>query len=207
MAKVILPAFHKYHLGDHLGRFNYINKYFLNGDDVSIADTLDYYDHYKTYTDVLNFPWKLSLTGETESGNVVFRPLVSIFSLPPIPGIILHDGTKKYNKITYTFTARYMKKEKINPEWESIVGYGSQEWQPVGKAEAKMTLLETMKSIAESDLLITPESGLAHLNRSIGTPMIILEHNKSVIEYFPHTEEYTLCKTNDDMKKVIDLLH
>lgn len=197
----IVKAFNKSHVGDTIAIFNEINRLLEDGCDVSIADTIDNLPRYQMFRDLFNMDWDMKLTGTIEGFNTRFRNFKKLYGVKPIPTKVRHNGSIKYNKITYTMDAVFMKEDKLDPSWLDVLGYNV----PWICVEKPMTFVDKVEAIAKSDLYIGPDNGIAHLCRSIGTPMIILEYKWPLILGFPNTNEYTLCKTIEDIKKQIDL--
>ncbi len=139
----------------------------------------------------------MKLTGEVKGYNVRFRNFKKIYGNKPVPTVIRYNKKSENIKISYTMDAVYMKNDKINPEWKSIIEH---DWKCV---EKPMSFLDAVKNISESSLYIGPDNGISHLCRSIGTPMILLEYKKPIIEAFPNTNEYVICRTNEEIQNQI----
>lgn len=201
--RIIVPSFLHEHFGDIICIISEIERLHNEGYEVLIGDrdVEEVNNRYLSYLSIYNLNWTYKVSGNFVS-TYSYRDFSELYkNLPLIPKI--SHIPKLYKKITYTKDANWKIDEKLNPEWDKLWGtFPGVEWIEVNRNVGDATKCQQL--IAESDLFIGVDNGVSHLAKSIGTPMILLEHTWELERGFPsNIFSYTKAKTNDEVISII----
>jgi hypothetical protein len=105
----------------------------------------------------------------------------------------------KSKKICYSFDANYEKDKKTPPDIEESIKIKEiDEYQKV-RVGLPMDLYQVVKELSECEFLVTLDNGIAHVARSVGCPIILVQHTFSVARGFPPGScEYNLSAGTQD---------
>lgn len=204
MTTIIVPSFLHEHFGDTLCIISEIERLHNEGNEVWIGDrnVEEVTSRYLDFFNLFKLNWKFRVTGQF-NWNCNWRDFSDLYKNPPLIPTYNHDKEKLYKKITYTKDGYWMADQKLNPEWDSLWGSITEiEWIEVNRNINNT--LKAQQTIAESDLFIGVDNGVAHMAKSTGTPMILLEHKLLLERGFPkNVVKYETAHTNQEAINLI----
>jgi hypothetical protein len=109
--------------------------------------------------------------------------------------------------IGYTFDAQWQVEQKVHPNLKSILEklrerLPSYTLKPIGQPHQK-TVPEVVAALAGLQLLIAVDNGIAHVARSVGVPLFLVEHNWPLLRGFPVENcIYTKVTVEDAEEKI-----
>lgn len=121
------------------------------------------------------------------------------------PTKITHDPRYTENIIVYNFSARWEKEKKRPEKIEEILSTIQSKLPNIKLIQVglPMSLTQTVKLLAKSKLLLSIDNGIAHVARSVGVPMFLIEHKLPLSRGFPESSCQYVKVTKDSAVDII----
>lgn len=191
---------HNGHLGDCWCYINYLLNENKDSEIKCVSPNLDRVNFYKSIYDLLETDVKIifeqSNTYDVSHGK---------------KGYLAHcqyKNTKiKYSKgshIAYSFDASYMIKEKIPENINEFLQFEEIKNIPKIRCGLPMSLEDNVKILSNCIFYIGVDNGISHVARSVGCPMLLIEHRWDLEKAFPSNHcVYKKCNGIENTKKII----
>jgi hypothetical protein len=181
-----------FHLGDRWARLNCALRLLEAGDDFALCIRDDLTREILELLDVGAL--QPVLTTETPNDNHISKRLIhridsgdAAYRTPYFP--TKREWRPNGQIVSYSFSANYTRAAKVPPQPAQIIeelrsNLPSYHFVEVGKLH-QASVTEVVRILAQSHCLLSIDNGIAHIARSVGVPLFLLEHLAPISRGFP----------------------